>query len=160
MARARRSRSPRARPRNGRFLPERRPISTLCSTCWQPRRAVRRSPRSRRSERLQTAIITGLNLLSTSLPLSSGGAKATVVHCYDCHGDGATGTDMDGTRSAATGSFVGSHNKHVTSLSYACTNCHVEPPAPTPTVTATVLSTWARTFFEAGTARRQLLFQP
>ena len=31
---------------------------------------------------------------------------------------------MDGTRSGATGSFLGSHNKHVTSLSYACTACH------------------------------------
>ncbi len=66
---------------------------------------------------------------SGTLTLTAGGAKATVVSCTDCHGDIATASFsyMDGTRSGTTGSFVGSHNKHVGTMSYDCSACHVKP---------------------------------
>jgi hypothetical protein len=67
---------------------------------------------------------TGLNLTSNVITLSAGGAKATVVNCYDCHGD-STKPNMDSaTRSITTGSFVGSHNRHAGTLGMACTVCH------------------------------------
>jgi len=66
----------------------------------------------------------GMSLSSNVVTLVAGGAKATVVNCYDCHGD-QTKPNMDNaTRSAVTGSFVGSHNKHAGALGYACTSCH------------------------------------
>ena len=71
-----------------------------------------------------TFVSTGLPFSSSTITLAAGGAKATVITCFDCHGDGVNSNSMDGARSAATGSFIGSHNKHVGSLTYACTVCH------------------------------------
>jgi predicted CxxxxCH...CXXCH cytochrome family protein len=69
--------------------------------------------------------VTGLGYLSNVITLTTG-VKATIVNCTDCHGDATTGfNNMDSpTRSAATGSFVGSHNKHVGSYTISCTACH------------------------------------
>jgi predicted CxxxxCH...CXXCH cytochrome family protein len=65
-------------------------------------------------------------LSAGTITLSAGGLKATVTTCQDCHGTSLLDSP---TRSAATGSFMGSHNKHVDSMSYACSACHINPAA-------------------------------
>jgi len=67
---------------------------------------------------------TGLTSLSNLVNVAASGVFAKVTVCTDCHGL----TLLDNTtRSAATGSFVGSHNKHVDSRQLICASCHVYP---------------------------------
>jgi len=61
---------------------------------------------------------------SNLITLTTGTNKATVTSCTDCHGN----PPVDGTRSAVTGSFLGSHTKHANTqpanLGLTCTICH------------------------------------
>jgi hypothetical protein len=50
------------------------------------------------------------------------GPKTSVSTCGDCHGNPPVDS---ATRSATTGRFPGSHNKHAGTYSMACTTCHV-----------------------------------
>ncbi len=93
---------------------------------------------STQATRTTSSSVTGIGVLSPDtvpvqpnyssnvINLLAGGAKATIVNCYDCHGDmsGTNTWSMDGPRSGTTGSFIGSHNTHITSLNIACTVCH------------------------------------
>ena len=57
-------------------------------------------------------------------------ATVAITQCSDCHGN----PPADGTRSGATGSFLGSHNKHsgtgAGQSGLACSVCHAQPTAP------------------------------
>ena len=62
--------------------------------------------------------------------ITEGGGTSTIANCGGCHGYPAgTNTTFDGTR--ANGLFPGTHNTHVTTYNYNCSQCHRAPATTT-----------------------------